>query len=94
MYLNSFTISFLNCFNLKSNLPYCNFLINNSNICYLNELSTKKSEFNIFKNISSNKCHKNPSLYQSDIPDYLKKSSGRPYQGQCWFIDDSCEVID
>ncbi|RNA19282.1 hypothetical protein BpHYR1_038026 [Brachionus plicatilis] len=36
----------------------------------------------------NNHFNKNTPLYQSDMPEYLGKSSGRPYGGQCWFLDD------
>ncbi|CAF1026488.1 unnamed protein product [Brachionus calyciflorus] len=54
----------------------------------------QKNEFHIIKDLASTKFHKNIPLYQSDIPDYLSKFSGRPYGGQCWFLDDSCDLID
>ncbi|RNA03562.1 hypothetical protein BpHYR1_002962 [Brachionus plicatilis] len=44
--------------------------------------------------LASSRYHKNTPLYQSDMPDYLGKSSGRPYGGQCWFLDDSCDLIE
>ncbi|CAF0986190.1 unnamed protein product [Brachionus calyciflorus] len=52
----------------------------------------KKNEYNVIKDLREKSHLKNSPLYQSDMQNYQKK--GRPFGGQCWILDDSCEIID
>jgi len=87
MFLKNISISSLNCNNLKANFSYCKFLVENSSICYLSELWTKKNEYHLIQNLRDNHDNKiNPPLYQSDMQNCQMK--GRPFGGQCWFLDE------
>lgn len=86
------SLSCLNCKNLKGNFVYAQYLTEISNIIYLNELWTKKNEINIINDLVSSKFKKNRPIYKSDMTDVPTK--GRPFGGQCWLLDDSCDILE
>ncbi|RNA36853.1 hypothetical protein BpHYR1_025929 [Brachionus plicatilis] len=75
-----------------ANTSYARVLVKNSTICYLNDLWTGPNENNLIKNLNSNRHTKNEPLYQSAMG--ICKSIGRPFGGQSWLLDDSCEILD
>ena len=83
-------ISSLNVKGLKGNLSYTRYLSQCSNVVFLSELWTKPNDINLINEIarSSNKNF----VYKSDIDHTFNR--GRPFGGQCWFIDKKFKIID
>ena len=79
--------SSLNVKNFKANHLYTRYLVNLTDISYLNELWLKPNEVDLIKNITEKNV-----LFQSDMNESYRQ--GRPFGGQAWIINKSFKIIN
>ena len=82
----------LNVNNFKSNHVFCKYLVDNTDICYFNELWLKPNEKFLLNFDKKEKNNDKEIFFKSDIDSNYNQ--GRHFGGQAWIIDKKFEIFD